>query len=171
MLLEEKHLFSVSPCWRTAFISESQLDVASLEFYPDEHKSLCISNCFNRGSHQCSMKPLRKTGIHVHFSPDKSLLYHKTPLTTLETRSSTAKKTQDIAPCDCNTPVIQSLLALTAVFSDGDRQVKYDKPMAWSLSPSVPSDDKCSSELLRRRLHDNGQSTGFQALSQYHSSL
>lgn len=92
VLLEEKYLFSVSPCWRTAFISESQLDVASLEFYPDEHKSLCISNCFNRGSHQCSVRPLRKTRIHVHFLPDKSLLYHKTPLTTLDTSSSTAEK-------------------------------------------------------------------------------
>lgn len=46
--------------------------------------------------------------------------------------------------------------------------------MARSLSSWVPSDDKCSPELLLlllRRLHDNGESTGFQALSQYHSFL
>lgn len=51
------------------------------------------------------------------------------------------------------------------------REVKYDKPMAWTLSPSVPSDDKCSPELLLRWCHDNGQTAGFQALSQFHSSL
>lgn len=46
---------------------------------------------------------------------------------------------------DCNVPVIHVWRALSTLVSNGDRQVKYDKLMAWSLSPlSPPSDDKCS---------------------------
>lgn len=171
---------SVSPGrWRTASLSESQLDAASLEFYPDKHKSVRISNCVSHGCRHCSAKPLRNIRIHVHFSADKGLVYNKTSLTIQETSvySAAEKKNQDseyfivLSDCNTNTPVILFLLAPSTVFSNGDRQVKYDKPMAWSLSPRVPSDDKCSSELLLRRRHDNGQSKGFQALSQYHSSL
>lgn len=171
---------SVIPgCWRIASLSENQLDVASLAFHPDKHKNVHISNCFSHSCHHCSVKPLRNIRIHVHFSTDKRLVYNKIPLSMQETSvySAAEQKNQDseycivLSDCNTNTLAILFLLALSTVFSNGDRQVKYDKPMAWSLSPRVPSDDKCSSELLLRRHHDNGQSTGFQALSQYHSSL
>ena len=102
--------------------------------------------------------PWRHRDTSVHFS----ILVPQNLINNTRNRNG-KKKSQDTALSDCNTntPVIQLLLALSTVFSNGDRQVKYDKPMAWSLSPWVSSDDKCSSELLLRRLHDNGQSTGF----------
>lgn len=107
--------------------------------------------------------------------PIKSNVVSQNPINSTRNKNPAAQqqreKSRYCSDCNTNTPAIQFLLALSSVLSNGDRQVKYDKPMAWSLSPRVPSDDKCSSELLLRRLHDNGQSTGFQALSQYHTSL
>lgn len=83
------------------------------------------------------MKRLKVTRIHVHFSTEKGSLYNKTPINNTRNKYSVARgeKSRNCSDCYTNTPVIQFLLALSTVFSKGDRQVKYDKPMAWSLSP------------------------------------
>lgn len=127
---------------RAASISEKKLD---LYFTADKHKCLCFKK--NRlCCHHCSAKQLRNTRIPNHVPTDKSLLYNKTPLTRQETSVHSVvegkkKSRLGVLHCShCNTNTLAShfLPALTTVFSNGNRQVKYDKPMAWSLSPESP---------------------------------
>lgn len=135
-LQKRDHTVSVSPCWRTASISESWLDAASLETNTKVCAYQTVSGCI---CHRCSMKPRGNTRVHVHFPADKSNIVLQNPINSTRNKDSAAQqqkeKSRYCSDCNTNTPVLQFLPALSTALSHGDRQVKYDKPMAWCLSP------------------------------------